>query len=321
MLLRWIFACDFPQRRQPARLASQLRVGFFAQQHDLPAAGCRPDIDDDEEYSSYFWGAIAGTSRTGKPVENVDLDKDAKVSLAEAHAYAVIYSQTIDLPLRSTDALLREFSRIPDYDGWVRRSDSLDLNDDDTTDEDNNKLLKLTGSINSLLSDSHPIDKAIIEGLCKRLDISLDDKVSSAFSGLQEAKNEYRASRRSSGPGRRRGSFGRRRELREAIVAQWPELEDTSKWSSLSMLRGEEGAKVLEEIKSLPGYEPYVRSRDERTASRQGTLDAEMRQVLFQRLVHALETVVLAKNLTIVGTQATQERYHQMLKLENVPFQ
>ncbi len=35
-------------------LAKQPRVGFFAQQHDLPAAGCRPDIENDEEYSSFF---------------------------------------------------------------------------------------------------------------------------------------------------------------------------------------------------------------------------------------------------------------------------
>src|SRR5690606_2207650 len=39
-------------------LSGRLRVGFFAQQHDLPAAGCRPDIENDEEYSSFFWGAF-----------------------------------------------------------------------------------------------------------------------------------------------------------------------------------------------------------------------------------------------------------------------
>jgi len=37
-------------------LAPQVRAGFFAQQHNLPAAGCRPDIANDEEFSSFFWG-------------------------------------------------------------------------------------------------------------------------------------------------------------------------------------------------------------------------------------------------------------------------
>ncbi len=45
-------------------LAKGKRVGFFAQRFDLPAAGCRPDIENDEEYSSYFWGAFMGRSRT-----------------------------------------------------------------------------------------------------------------------------------------------------------------------------------------------------------------------------------------------------------------
>ena len=97
-------------------LSDSLRVGFFAQRHDLPAAGCRPDIENDEEYSSYFWGAFAGRSRTGKPIEKVDSNSDGRVSFAEAHAYAVVASRTIDIPLKSSDVFLRHFSRIGGYD-------------------------------------------------------------------------------------------------------------------------------------------------------------------------------------------------------------
>ena len=35
-------------------LSDHVRTGFFAQQHNLAAAGCRPDIDNDQEYSSFF---------------------------------------------------------------------------------------------------------------------------------------------------------------------------------------------------------------------------------------------------------------------------
>ena len=62
--------------------AKNIRCGFFAQQADLPAAGCRPDVENDEEYSSYFWGAFFGTSRTGKAVGRVDCNDDGHVSLA-----------------------------------------------------------------------------------------------------------------------------------------------------------------------------------------------------------------------------------------------
>ena len=97
-------------------LASAVRVGFFAQRFDLPAAGCRPDIANDEEYSSYFWGSFMGRSRTGKPAEDVDCDLDGRVSLAEAHAFAVRASKTIDIPLKSSDILLRRYSRIGGYE-------------------------------------------------------------------------------------------------------------------------------------------------------------------------------------------------------------
>lgn len=102
----------FRNARRDDGLSSRLRVGFFAQQHDLPAAGCRPDIENDEEYSSFFWGAFVERSRSGKAMPTADSNGDGRISFAEAHAHAVLTSQTIDIPLRSSEALLRTYSRI-----------------------------------------------------------------------------------------------------------------------------------------------------------------------------------------------------------------
>ena len=99
----------------------QARVGFFAQRHDLPAAGCRPDIKHDEEFSSYFWGAIAGHRRSGAKIDNCDLDGDGVVSFAEAYVYAVTADDTIDIPLRTSEVFLRKYSRLNDEEG---KSDS-----------------------------------------------------------------------------------------------------------------------------------------------------------------------------------------------------
>ncbi len=97
------------------KFASKPRVGFFAQQHNLPAAGCRPDIEHDQEFSSYFWGTIAGQSRNGEPITGADINGDSKISFDEAFANAVIIGDTIDIPLKTSDVLLHRFSRIPDY--------------------------------------------------------------------------------------------------------------------------------------------------------------------------------------------------------------
>src|SRR6056297_4123113 len=87
----------FSGGKEERGLVDGLRCGFFAQQHNLPAAGCRPDISNDREYSSYFWGAICGQSRNGQPITDADRDGDGQVSFAEAHIYAVLAGETIDI--------------------------------------------------------------------------------------------------------------------------------------------------------------------------------------------------------------------------------
>jgi hypothetical protein len=71
----------FNRANRDSGLADGIRVGFFAQQHDLAAAGCRPDIENDEEYSSFFWGAFLGRSRSGNALESVDADSDGRSRL------------------------------------------------------------------------------------------------------------------------------------------------------------------------------------------------------------------------------------------------
>lgn len=104
---------EIPKSRDA--ISSKPRIGFFAQQHNLPAAGCRPDIEHDQEFSSYFWGTIAGQSRNGEPLTGADVNGDSKISFDEAFANAVIIGDTIDIPLKTSDVLLHRFSRIPDY--------------------------------------------------------------------------------------------------------------------------------------------------------------------------------------------------------------
>lgn len=107
----------FERGDQELGLAPQIRCGFFSQEHDRAAAGCTPDVDeaDYQEYSTFFWAALAGRLRTGKAIPPVDYDGDGNTSLSEAHAYAAIESDTIDMPIRTSDALLRRYSGLGTY--------------------------------------------------------------------------------------------------------------------------------------------------------------------------------------------------------------
>lgn len=98
---------------KPAALAATPRVGFFATVPERPAAGCTPDINEENyhEYSTYFWEAICGKTRLGSNVEKPDYDGDGHISFAEAHAYVKLTSSTIDIPVATSDVLLRTFSK------------------------------------------------------------------------------------------------------------------------------------------------------------------------------------------------------------------
>ncbi len=303
--------------------ASQLRVGFFAQQHDLAAAGCRPDIDNDEEYSSYFLGAIAGRSRTGKPIEQVDLDGNGRVSLSEAHAYAVVASGTIDIPLRSTECLLRTYSRIGNYE---RRGDGVHTADRRPGVEEQSEpqgespetpvpdLAGMTGTIQELAARGRPDQRAIVTSLTSQLGMQIEEDVAIVFEHFAEQMSARRYSRRGSF---RRGDRGSsRRSLSDEIAEHWPELGDRDHWRESTLLRLDNQASLFQELQLLPSYEQFEDSQAKRKQASQEAEQAEVRQVKFQRLINTLEAIVLAENLPRLATDEVVQRYQQMLRLE-----
>jgi hypothetical protein len=304
-------------------LAPHLRVGFFAQQHDLPAAGCRPDIEHDEEFSSYFWGALAGRSRNGVPIEGCDVDGNGIVSFAEAYAYAVSAGEMIDIPLTTSEILLRTFSRLTAAKGGETPRDSKSTpegNDDskpgqsprDEEEQEAPALTTMNGTLQSFVDRGRPVSGRIVATLAKTLGFSLQDEVSAVVKAYDEQRPERRFAGR--GRGRRRGT-GRRDMLRE-VAEKWPELADERHWEESPLLKPDNQEQLFTELKQLPGWKAY----DERLKQRETASDAfekqELRTVKFRRLINALETIVLEKNLPLVASPEIVKRYRQMIALE-----
>lgn len=300
-------------------LSKKIRVGFFAQQHDLAAAGCRPDISNDAEYSSYFWGALAGRSRTGKPIVEADYDSNGRVSFAEAHAFTLINSQTIDIPLRTTEALLRVASRIEGYDHRreVTEDESEAATDDSTSSgiEGLTRLQSMQGSIDEIASLARPDWQVAIVQLSHQLGLDISQDVTEVFTRYDDARNARRGESRSRGRGRRGRSSGRR-QLMSEITDAWPELKDRDTWRNSELLRKSNQALMAEQIQALPAYESFRQAGEDRQAARDSAQEAELREVKFQRLVNCLELVILAENLPLVAAPEVVQRYQQMLEVE-----
>ena len=306
--------------------SKHLRVGFFAQQHNLQAAGCRPDVKNDEEFSSYFWGAMVGNSRSGKPMTDADVNKDRQVSFDEAYAHAVITSETIDIPLRSSDVLLRTYSKIPNYTFYSSRvpasrtpspgtneSESIastenepSTNQECNTDE---SVLCMSMTIDELIDKATPSNAHVVQKLCESLDIALDTPAEEVASLL---------GRRGSGPGfsrQGRRSSGRR-ELLADIHERWPELAEED-WTKSSLLKPENEMPFLDEVQKLETFEAYERRKKDIEESTAKSKLAEMQRIKARRLLETLECIALAHNLTRTASEEIAKLYARMVVVEN----
>lgn len=97
-----------------APLINRDLCGFFASISARPAAGCTPEINeaDYRDFTGYFFQALSGRSRLGKPVTGADYNHDGKIGMDEAFAYTLIHDDSIDTPVCTSDVFLRRF--VPD---------------------------------------------------------------------------------------------------------------------------------------------------------------------------------------------------------------
>jgi hypothetical protein len=268
--------------------------GFFATTHDRPAAGCTPDIDEENyhEYSSYFWEAIRGRTRTDGPISrNPDLDGDGLVSFAEAHAYVLLESITVDIPVKTSDAYLRAYSKTNSRD-----------------------LLAPDSPYGDLLAAASTTDRAVLEGLSAELGLSGSDRAAAANLKATEALNA-------------KGRFGRERRnlsrrlngatgpIRDELLSRWPELNN--RWNPrVTELLTTEADAVVALIENHSSYRVYERLRREIDELEARQLDQDRIWAKCQRLLHTLENVALAANLPKVAVPATVKRYQRLVSSE-----
>lgn len=98
--------------------APQNIAGFFSARPDRTASGCGVGAaaEDYQDFSSYFFGALSGHDRFGKPVRGADGDGDGRVTLHEAFCYALGHDESFDTPVCTSDVFLERFAEVSDQD-------------------------------------------------------------------------------------------------------------------------------------------------------------------------------------------------------------
>lgn len=83
--------------------------GFYASVESRSAAGCTSLINTKEyrDFTTYFMGALIGSTRTGEKVVAEDYDKNGFIGMNEAFCWSLINDESIDTPICTSDEFLR----------------------------------------------------------------------------------------------------------------------------------------------------------------------------------------------------------------------
>ena len=256
--------------------------GFFATVKERPAAGCTPEIDEAEyeDFTSAFFSILSDQTRTGQKAESADYDKNGRIGMDEAFAHAVIHEDSIDVPIMTSDALLRQNA------------------------DNDEKWLQIPYS--QTLKSAAPWQRAILEELSASLKLTGEDRIARAW-------QEFTAHSESEGDTPLPQVLAAQRSsLRSALQTKFPGLKaspksaeyQSARTSALLDLKGR-GAQVQKLLSGLRAYR--VQSAND---------DPEIREARLLRLVRAARTLALENELRVSGDAAKLAAFEKLRSYE-----
>ncbi|MEW4563255.1 hypothetical protein AB1K70_12060 [Bremerella sp. JC770] len=277
-------------------LADHLRCGFFSTVPDRVAAGCTPNVDQAEyrEYSSYFWEALSGVSRTGETIKKPDFDQDGITSLLEAHAYTALHADTIDIPTRTSDFLLREYSTLKG--------------------KDDEEIATIHTPIDQLLAEADASERAVIEGLSTRFEFTDADRGKQVEEAIRDKKG---AKRKVDGDVRRQQGkiSSAKRTIRETMEKKWPEISNPWHPKTVALLT-EEPELLRTTVLEHQEYASLKEASTELEQLRQDQETLELEIVKLERLKFWLERRARILNLEKTAGNEMVQRLQTLVQLE-----
>lgn len=278
-------------------LSDAPRCGFFATVHNRPAAGCTAAVDEAEfeEYSSCFWAALLGVNRLGERIEKPDYNHDGVTGFDEAHAYAQLTENSIDVGVKTSDALLRKYSTTQ-------------------SDPSHKDLFDAETSYARLHAVAEAPERAVLDGLSAQLELQDDDRGKS----VKRLKGELAAER--TGLGSRIKLVDKeydklRGNIARSLRARWPELENP--WNpQVCLIVHTETQAVLDAVTKHRDYDRFQKLRDEMIELEAKRDELEKKIVKCMRFMYVAESAALAHNLPAVAEEAVVARYRTLRELE-----
>ena len=280
-------------------IARQNRIGVFATIHSRQAAGCTSEVDEAtyEEYSTYFWAAVSGKDRAGNAIEVPDYDGNGEVSLEEAHAYTVIESNTIDLPVITSGEFLSEYGRYGN-------------SNNESSDGNKAEFLSEEATYDEVIAVATPCQKAILERLSSQLELTGNDRIQQAE---RQSRNAVRSSPRGRRSRRRTPESQLRLEIARDIKKKWPQLANVMNPVAIDLVTTQQDKFIA----ALEGHDEYA---EYRKLADTGTNDGEKKRVKYERFLRTVDNVIFAENLLRSDREGIKQKYNGIVELERQAF-
>jgi hypothetical protein len=233
-----------------AGATSHDRCGLFAATWDTEASGCDPNPDRraQEGYALHFFRALAGKDRDGKLDALIDLDRDGRISLLEAHSRARIASLAFSVPTSTSERWLAHAAPA------TGPTEPVELVEEDAVIEGLSTRLLLMGE--SAARASHGMHAANADALDERL-AELETQSDAAYVSM-----------------------------RMAMLERWPGIDDPYHPSYPRML-DEAGAAIAQFLDEGERAKRYQEAVDRERPLRQELDELEVELALTERLVRA----------------------------------
>lgn len=285
-------------------MAAHSRAGFYATVYNRVAAGCTPDIREEnyQEYSTNFWEALCGKTRLGANVKKPDFNGDGKISYVEAHAHVIISSETIDIPVKTSDAFLRQYSKT------ARPKDAKDSEPD--------AWMNIEQNYEEILEHASPEDRAVLEALSGKLGLKEENRTKEArdlMNKLEEQRKKLAEQKKK--PDGERNKI--KAKLAGEIRKRWPEVSNPYHPDARALFEPEQSKQVMALLKKGGAWGKFIKAKSESSALEKKRFELDRRKVKCMRFVRVLENVVLEKNLEVAAKKEIIARFKKLKVLEN----
>ena len=264
--------------------SKEVRCGLFASPWDLEASGCDPNPNraQQEGYALHFFNALAGRDRDGNPValEELDIDRDGRISLLEAHTRVRIASQAPDVPTSTSERWLRH--QFPSGAPATTGAAAFKL----------------------------PEEQQVVQRLSSR--IGLRD-ASEAAPQLQRLEEQIALADERLAQLQRTEDTTYNNAAAE-LLERWPVLDDPWHPQFPETLRDDRDA-IERHLAESPQYAAYLAARDAVDQQSTTMADLRVRAAPLERVARSAETLTLARALASQGGSAW-DRYVALLACE-----